>query len=408
MAECFDYGTSALYIMKIPYYSLTISRSTAETPELIDFESQIPLIQLSENPIKNARSYRFGYDSLSPKGFLKLAHEGNAVIFLGSFSRAKEILSGAQLIQKKKKLELNKKLKGLEKLDLLNRHRLFQTQNASLLHKMLIPIGANLIPLIPKSPDTSQVLAEIRDWPQSSFLLSLRELLSYISSHEWRKRGVFFEEGNLTVFPHYGVYNPIRGEYLKLVWNTELSPHIQTAWDIGTGTGILSKILNARGVLKIEATDLSLRAIHCANQNLSDLISKNAVKIHNTDLFPAEGNADLIVFNPPWLPLRPTSEREASVYDFEHKTLKKFLSEAPARLNKNGEIWLIISDLAVHLGLRNANDLKSWFEESGLSVLGLMQVEPSHKKAKNELDPLAFARSLEKTQLFRLQRRNLG
>jgi hypothetical protein len=82
--------------------------------------------------------------------------------------------------------------------------------------------------------------------------------------------------------------------------------------------------------------------------------------------------------------------------------LKAFLSGLPAHLCAGGEGWLIMSDLAEHLGLRTREALLGWIADAGLQVLGRMDVKPVHAKAQDATDPLHAARSAEVTSLWRL------
>ncbi|MCZ2971260.1 methyltransferase, partial [Acinetobacter baumannii] len=75
---------------------------------------------------------------------------------------------------------------------------------------------------------------------------------------------------------------------------------IQQAWDIGVGTGVLSALLLKRGVKSVVATDTSERALACACENLQRLGHASRVELQHADLF-AQGQAGLIVCNPPWL-----------------------------------------------------------------------------------------------------------
>ncbi len=68
----------------------------------------------------------------------------------------------------------------------------------------------------------------------------------------------------------------------------------------------------------------------------------------------------------------------------------------------SGEGWLILSDLAEHLGLRTRAQLLEWIETSGLKVLGRNDVRPTHPKALDTQDPLFRARAAEVTSLWRL------
>jgi hypothetical protein len=52
-------------------------------------------------------------------------------------------------------------------------------------------------------------------------VVSLRELLGMVGAHEWRKKGVEIAALGAAphnrIHPHYGVFSPVRGEYLDLV-----------------------------------------------------------------------------------------------------------------------------------------------------------------------------------------------
>ena len=82
--------------------------------------------------------------------------------------------------------------------------------------------------------------------------------------------------------------------------------------------------------------------------------------------------------------------------------LRGFLSGLRAHLSPQGEGWLILSDLAEHLGLRTRDELLGWINEAGLQVAGRHDIQPRHGKATDKTDPLHAARSQETTSLWRL------
>ena len=83
--------------------------------------------------------------------------------------------------------------------------------------------------------------------------------------------------------------------------------------------------------------------------------------------------------------------------------LKGFLNGAKARLNGNGEAWLIMSNLAEQIGLRNPDDLQDWIRQAGLRVIEKQDTSPKHAKSSMQSDPLYEARSKEVTSLYRLR-----
>jgi prophage antirepressor-like protein len=102
------------------------------------------------------------------------------------------------------------------------------------------------------------------------------------------------------------------------------------------------------------------------------------------------------------VPARPNSPIERAVYDPDSQMLKGFIAGLADHLEPKGEGWLLLSDLAEHLGLRTREQLLGWIDEAGLKVLGRLEVKPSHPKATDMTDPLHAARAAEVTSLWRL------
>src|SRR6185437_9207971 len=142
----------------------------------------------------------------------------------------------------------------------------------------------------------------------------LRELLGFIGAHEWQKAGVDVPALEAKIYPRYGLFAPVRGEYLDLVARAQLPSPAPTAFDIGTGTGVIAAILAKRACKKITATDTNPRAVECARENLARLGYGRQVEVVVQDMFPS-GLVDLIVCNPPWIPAKPTSALEHAIYD---------------------------------------------------------------------------------------------
>jgi methylase of polypeptide subunit release factors len=234
------------------------------------------------------------------------------------------------------------------------------------------------------------------------YVASLRELLGLVGAFEWRKKGVPIAALGAAIHPHHGVFSPVRGEYVDLVAQTKLPAAAKPArvLDVGTGTGVLAAVLARRG-LQVVATDLSPAALVCAAENLERLGVAERVKLEQADLY-VKGRFGLVVCNPPWVPAQPSSALEAAVYDPDSRMLRGYLAGLAAHLAPQGEGWLILSDLAEHLGLRSRDELLGWIAAAGLQVLGRIDTRPSHAKAADALDPLHAARAAEITSLWRL------
>lgn len=372
----------------------------------------------SENGIAAHKRVIVGDDTLGADEAYRLACEGTAILWRGDFQNARQLLQAlVRRIDKpsKKSKRANKKLEKRSDvsqmqapLDLFNQYRLAQSQRARVLGMLLIECNVDHSISLRRAPNISAACFEAYGSVGEPYVISLRELLGVISAHEWRKNGVPVladAEGEpIFIYPHYGVFSPIRGEYLELVCSAPLPKALDKesiAFDIGVGTGVLSVILAMRGVKKIIATDQDERAIACAKENIERLGLTACIEIVKANLFPPD-KASLIVCNPPWIPARPSSTLEHAVYDPGSQMLKGFLAGLRNHLNTAGEGWLILSDLAEHLGLRTRKELLEWIEQAGLKVLDRIDTKPKHGKAFDESDLLYFARSREVTSLWRL------
>lgn len=367
----------------------------------------------SENGIAPHKKIQIVDDTLTADIAYRLACEGTAMLYQGDFQNARQLLQAlARRVdrppKKSKRADSIAKEKDRSPLDVFNLHRLSQSQRARILGMLLIQVNADHSISLRRAPNVMQACAEAYGKQNEPYVISLRELLGVISAHEWRKNGVVIltrDDEEIRIHPHYGVFSPVRGEYIELLLKAPLPAAISQnsiAFDIGAGTGVLSVVLAARGVDKIIATDLDDRAIACAQENIRLLDLDPYVQVIKADLFP-DGLAALIVCNPPWLPARPSSSLERAIYDPDSQMLKGFLAGLKSHLLPDGEGWLILSDLAEHLGLRTREDLLGWINEAGLEVCERLDKKPVHPKSFDKTDALYIARSKELTSLWRLR-----
>lgn len=365
--------------------------------------ADLPLRWQSEHQAKAPRQYVLADDRLSAPAALHLVRQGVAIIWQGDYHQAKQLLSAMA-----RQIDKSKKRKALPEnmLERFNLHRLAQSQKAQLLNLLLMKIqvenDGTMQVQARRAPNIQEAAQTV--WTrQADFVVSMRELLGVIGSWEWRQKGVWIEALQERIYPFYGVFSPIRGEYLDLVAQAPLPEPCLRAYDIGSGTGVLSAILAKRGIQDIIATDNSARAVACSRFNLAHLGLSDQVQVVEQDFFP-EGQADLMVCNPPWLPSKSASTLEAAVYDPNSQMLKGFLQGAAKHLTTHGQAWLIISDLAEHLGLRSREELLMWITEAGLQTAERYDVKPVHRKAYDQSDVLYQARSAEVTSLWVLTR----
>lgn len=354
-------------------------------------------------------------DSLPADTAFRKACEGTAMLWRGDFHNARQLLVAlGRRLDNKPKTRKQAAAPAPAFPHAFHLHRQSLAQRARVLSSLMIELDAQWHCALRRAPDWSLACREAwGDVPGGaearSVVVPLRELLGALGAHEWRKKGVELsvpgmEEG-LRIHPHYGVFSPVRGEYLDLVARAPLPAAASgaggVAWDIGVGTGVLSALLLHRGVPQVVATDLSSRALDCARDNLDRLGLAPRVTLARADLFP-EGRAALVVCNPPWLPGKAGSLLEQAVYDEDSHMLRGFLQGLSIHLLPGGEGWLILSDLAEHLKLRSRDELLSWIQAAGLQVLDREDIRPRHGKAMDATDPLHAARAAEVTSLWRL------
>jgi SAM-dependent methyltransferase len=335
-----------------------------------------------------------------------LACQGKALLWRGDFQNARQMLnalaSRADHQARKKKPAASST--PASPIDVFNLHRQARSQRARTLGMLLVQLDKDYVISLRRAPDIREACAEVYGPAEETSVTSLRELLGLVGAHEWRINGIEIPAIGGRIHPHYGVFAPIRREYVDLVADASLPAvmsSVDVAFDIGTGTGVLAAVLAKRGVGHVIATDQDPRALACARENLERLGLAKQVDVVQVDLFP-EGRAALVVCNPPWVPARPSAPLEHGIYDFESRMLRGFLNGLPAHLEPGGEGWLILSDLAEHLGLRSRAELLAAFDTAGLKVVDRSDVRPVHPRASDEADPLHAARAAEITSLWRL------
>ena len=328
----------------------------------------------------------------------RFACEGTAMLWRGDYHNARQLLDAiARRIDKPRKTRAAPSSAS----EAFHLHRQAQSQRARTLSMLLLQFEPDHTLKLRRAPDAREALQEVFGEVDARYVISLRELLGIIGAHEWRRKGVDVPAAGGRIHPHYGVFAPIRSEYVKLVAEAPL-PSTACAYDIGTGTGVLAAVLARRGLKRVVATEVDPRALDCARENIERLGLADRVQVVEADLFP-EGRAPLVVCNPPWVPARPSSALERAVYDHESRMLRGFLAGLRDHLEPGGEGWLLLSDIAEHLGLRTRDELMGSIADAGLQVLGRIDARPTHPKSADRTDPLFAARSAEVTSLWRLR-----
>lgn len=357
----------------------------------------------SESGAPPPRRVTIADDRMTADAAYRLVCEGTALLWRGDYQGARQLLAAlARRVDRGPRRPRGRRGPAEGAAEAFHRHRQEQGRRARLLGMLLVPLDAELAVPLRRAPDVREACAQAYGAAQGPSVVSLRELLGLIGAHEWREKGVEIPAlGGDRIHPYYGVFSPVRGEYVDLVAEAPLPASRAAAFDIGTGTGVLAAVLARRGVERVVATDQDARALACARENVARLGFAERVEVVRADLFPP-GRAPLVVCNPPWVPARPSSPVEYAVYDPGSRMLHGFLNGLVDALTPGGEGWLILSDLAEHLGLRTREELLGAFAAAGLRVVDRLDTRPAHPRAADPGDPLHAARAAEVTSLWRL------
>lgn len=354
-------------------------------------------------------------DTLSADAAYRLACEGTALLWRGDFHNARQLLDAMsrrteQRPRRKSRTAAIESAAPTAPGSAFHLHRQRQAQRARVLSQLLIALTDDYTIEARRAPDHRLAFEHAWGPPEDGAqVVALRELLGIVGAFEWFGKGVpvaaLGPAPSNRIHVHYGVFSPLRGEYVDLVARTPLPAQAQAlAWELGTGSGVLAAVLARRGVSHVVATEQDPRALACAADNFRRLGLEAKIELLCCDLYPPDDDqrSPLIVCNPPWIPARAGTAIERAVYDENSTMLRAFLRGLRSRLAPGGEGWLILSDIAEHLGLRTRAELVDWITSAGLNVLERIDTRPEHPKTRDATNPLHAARAAEITSLWRL------
>lgn len=250
-----------------------------------------------------------GDDTMTADTAMRLASHGTAILWRGDHHNARQLLKAMD-----RRIERRASRRQRDEVTFAG-HRAERAQRATLMAHLVVELGADRSLDLRRAPDVREACLAAYGPGSRPMVVALSELLGVIGAHQWQTKGVHVPALGASIHPAYGVFSPVRGEYIDLVADAPLAQPIpRTAFDLGTGTGVLALVLAQRGVERVVATDINPRAVACARDNAHRLGVADRVEAIEADLFP-DGRADLIVCNPPWLPGEPTSDLEVGIYD---------------------------------------------------------------------------------------------
>ncbi len=179
------------------------------------------------------------------------------------------------------------------------------------------------------------------------FLLPFTDVQGLNSAWQWYEKGIRIPGLKQIVHPFYGTYFPTRFEHIELFVNylKNYQGSKESAFDIGIGSGILSKLLHQFDFKEINASDINPNALIGMLEEQTKTDQK--FNLYFGDLFAdSKKKSDLIVFNPPWIPLpKEVSGIDLAIY-YDKELFPRFFEEAKKHLNPDGQVVLLFSNLA--------------------------------------------------------------
>lgn len=223
--------------------------------------------------------------------------------------------------------------------------RIYRSEYNKLSKLLLIEIRNNEI-AVKKAPSIGWLKTLYPDY--ENFLLSFPKIQGLNSSWQWYINGISVPGLENKIYPWYGTYFPTRFEHIQLFdnWLSRYYGNKDIAFDIGIGSGVLSLQMIKNGFGKVYGTDINPNAIVGLDEHIRKNNLQNKLELSHGNLFANFNNtADLIVFNPPWLPASHKSEGIDKAIYYDETLFSSFFKEASNHLNKDGMIVLLFSNL---------------------------------------------------------------
>lgn len=274
--------------------------------------------------------------------------------------------------------ELKKKTFGKESAESFAASRVSRGRYRELSNRIFIPVEGNKIAL-KKAPEIGwlqRLYPDVED-----FLLPLPAIQGLNSSWQWYTRGIRFPVLDFTIHPFYGVYFPTRFDHLELFeeWLKTYRGNKRQAVDMGAGCGVLSFQLLKRGFEMVHAADISPNALVSVAENAEACGSSERLVLHKSDLFERlECRADMVVFNPPWLPASEDLRGLDRAIYYEKDLFERFFESAVHYITDRGIIVLLFSNMAEKEAISDVHPVRRELSRGGRFVC----IEHRRKKVR--------------------------
>lgn len=253
--------------------------------------------------------------------------------------------------------------------------RIFRKEYQQLSQLLILEVDNHAL-TVKKSPDIGWLR---KLYPESGkFLLPFPQIQGLNSAWQWYTNGITIPGLRNKVHPYYGTYFPTRFEHIHLFdnWITRYEGAKKTAIDVGIGSGVLALLMMKVGFQKVYGTDTNPNAIIGLNESMQGTKLARKIEIDFGHLFGKwEKPTELIVFNPPWLPVSSESNRMDEAIYYPETLFPDFFIAAKKHLLPEGKLVLLFSNLG---NITNAS--KEHPIETELATGGRFQLDLCLKK----------------------------
>ncbi|TSJ48030.1 methyltransferase [Fluviicola chungangensis] len=291
---------------------------TVNRPEPIT--ENIPVLEYSKN--------------IDPKYAVEALMEGNYVLIADQFSSGISVLEA-----------LKKRLSKKTITDSFQSQRTYRETFRKATQLLLIEISDHQLH-VRKAPEIGWI--KILYPELTDFFLPFTDVQGLNSSWQWYKKGIRIPGLNQMLHPFYGTYFPTRFEHIELFvsYLKNYSGKKDRAFDVGIGSGILSKLFHQFDFKEVHASDINPNALIGILRE-SKHEEHQPISLYFGDLFAESGiQSDVIAFNPPWIPLpKEVSGIDLAIY-YDQELFPRFFKEASKHLKPDGQVVILFSNLA--------------------------------------------------------------
>jgi len=209
--------------------------------------------------------------------------------------------------------------------------------------RLLAPVDGHELALIGARP--IGFLAEL--YPElGRFWLPFLRVQELYDAWQRYRQGTHLAVIGGRVHPYFATYVPRRTEHLELfaTWLAGWSGGRRQAIDVGTGTGVLARMLSRAGVEQVVATDAHPNAVESLRRDI-ERFELAGIRPVQADLLGEEpGEPDLVVCNPPWLP-GPVDEPFDAALHYEPGWFERFFAAAHPVLGPDARLVILFSTI---------------------------------------------------------------